>query len=149
METGRHAVWEVNITGPLLNTGLREAPTPPIMVSHTVTPALTCSNFGFVPLDFLQIHLNTSLNKSARDRPPRCFDPQCARIPAQHYTILPLYTPLITVSHTVTPTLTRSNLRFFPLDFFNIYAIDFGLRQIHLHLLLVLQPSPPSPLKQL
>ena len=142
MDTGRHAVWEVNITRPPLNTGLREAPTPLIMVSHTLTSALTRSNFGFFPLDFLQIHLNTSLNTSARDRPPQCYDPQCARIPAQYYTIPPFYTPLITVSHTVTPALTRSNLGFFPLDFFNIYASDFGLRQIHLHLLLVHQPSP-------
>ena len=120
METGRYAIWEVNITRSLLNQGLRKAPTPLITVSHTVTPALTCSNFGFFPLDFLQIHLNTSLNTSARDRLPRCFEPQCARIPAQHYTIPPLYTPLITVSHTVTPALTCSNLGFFPLDFFNI-----------------------------
>ena len=127
METGRHAVREVNITGSPLNTGLWEAPTPLITVSHIVTPALTRSNFRFFPLDILQIHLNTSLNTSARDLPPRCFDPQCARIPAQHYTIPPLYTPLITVSHPVTPALTRSNLGFFPLDFFNIYASDFGL----------------------
>ena len=142
MDTGRQAVWEVNITGPSLNTGLWEAPTSLIRASHTVTPSLTRSNFGFFPLDFLQLHLNTSLNTSARDRPPRCFDPQCARIPAQHYTIPPLYTPHITVSHTVTPALTRSNLGFFPLDFFNINASDFCLRQIHLHLLLVHQPSP-------
>ena len=130
METGRHAVWEVNITGSPLNTGLRDSSRPLITVYDTVTPALTCSNFGFFPLDFLRIHLNTSLNKSARDRPPRCFERQCGRNAAQHSSIPHPSTPLITVYDTVTPALTHSNFGFFPLDFFNNYAINFGLRKI-------------------
>ena len=130
METGRHTVWEVNTTGSPLNTGLRDTSRPLITVYDTVNPALTRSNFGFSPLDFLRIHLTTSLDTSARDRPPRCFERQCGRIAAQHTAIPHPSTLLIPVYNTVTPALTHLNFGFFPLDFFNNYVIDFGLRQI-------------------
>ena len=128
METGRHGVWELNTSGSPLNTGVWETSRPLITVYDTVNPALTRSNFGFFPLDFLGIGLKTSLNTSPRDRPPRCFERQYARIAAQHRTIPHPSTPLITVYDTVNPALTHSNFGFFPLDFFNNYTIEFGLR---------------------
>ena len=130
METGRHAVWDLNTTGSPLNTGLRNTSRPLIMAYDTVNPALTRSNFGLFPLDFLRIAQNTSLNTSARDRPPQCFERQYGRIATQHRSIPHPSRLLITVYDTVNPALTHSNLRFFPLDFFNNYMIDFGLRQI-------------------
>ena len=130
METSRHGVWDHNTIGSPLNTGLRDTSTPLITVYDTVNPALTHSNFGFFPLDFLRIHLNKSINTSARDHPPRCFEPQYRRIAAQNRYIPHSSRPLITLYDTVNPALTRSNFGFFPLDFFNNYAIDFGLRQI-------------------
>ena len=130
METCRHAVWDLNTTGSPLNTGLRDTSTLLITVYDTVNPALTRSNFGFFPLDFLRIALNTSINMSSPRRPPRCFQPQYAQTAAQRSSIPHPSTLLVTVYDTVNPALTHSNLRFFTLDFFNNYAIDFGLRQI-------------------
>ena len=120
METGRHAVWELNTTGSPLNTGLRDTSRPLITVYDTANPTLTHSNFGFFPLDFLQIHLNKFLNTSARDHPPQCFEPQYGWIAAQHRSIPHPSTPLITVYDTVTPTLTHSNFGFFPLRLFQL-----------------------------
>ena len=130
METGWHAVWDLSTTRSPLNTGLRDTSRLLITVYDTVNPALTHSNFGFFPLDFLRIHLNKSLNTSARDCPPRCFEPQYGWIAAQHRSIPHPSRPLIMVYDTVNPALTRSNFRFSPLDFFNNYVINFGLRQI-------------------
>ena len=133
METGQHGVWKRNTTGSPLNTGVWETSRLLIMVYDTVNPALTCSNFGwFFPLDFLGIGLKTSLNTSARDRLPRCFECQYGRIAAQDRSMEHPSRLLITVYDTMNPALTRSNFGFFPLDFFNNYTIEFGLRHFRI-----------------
>ena len=145
METGWHTVWDLNTTGSPLNMGLRYTSRPLITVYNTVNPALTRSNFGLFPLDFLRIHLNTSLNTLARDRPPLCFERHYGQIATQHRTIPQPSRPLITVYK---PRSHPLKLRIFPLRLFQQLRDRFWLKTnsilINPHLLLVHQPSTPT-----
>ena len=145
METDQHAVWEVNTTGSPLNTGLRDTPRPLITVYDTVNHPLTCSNFGFFPLDFLRIHLNTSLNTLAQDHPTLFRTSMRMDRRSTHLYPAPLYT----VHHSVRHRDARSHLlklRIFPLRLFQQLRDRFWLKTnsilINPHLLLVHQPSP-------